>query len=100
VEDVGFDGLLRVPVEEVGEEDEAGHGKEFFGGSAAGVAEVFRQIADGHDFEDGVSKEPLPAVFDDLPACRRDDPLEGVEEAVLSGVNDVDHGRRNSFSSR
>ena len=32
MEDVGDDGLVRVPVEEVGEEDEAGHGKEFLVG--------------------------------------------------------------------
>jgi hypothetical protein len=29
-EDVGFDGLCSLSVEEVGEEDEAGHGIEFF----------------------------------------------------------------------
>ena len=57
----------------------------------------FARFADGHDLEDGMSKDPLPAVFDDLPPCGWDDPLEGVEEAVLSGVDDVDHGGRNSF---
>src|SRR3954453_6320902 len=97
-EDVGFDGLLRVPVEEVGEEDEAGHGIEFFGGGAEGVAEVFGQFTDGQNLEDGMSKDALPAVFDDLPPGRWYDPFEGVEEAVLSGIDRMDHGGRNSFS--
>src|SRR5205823_14871073 len=76
--DGGFDRLLRVPVEEVGEEDKAGHGIEFFGGSAEGVAEVFRQFADGHDLEDGMSKGALPAVSEDLPPGRWYDPFKGV----------------------
>ena len=97
-EDVGFDGLLGGPAEEVGEEDEAGHGIEFLGGGAEGVAEVLAEFADGHDFEEDMAKDALPAVADDLPPGRRDDPFKGVEEAVLSGVDGVDHGGRNSFS--
>ena len=91
--DIGFDGLLSVPTEEVGEEDEAGHGIEFFGRRAEGFAEVFSEVADGHDFEEDVSKESLPAVGDDPSSDGRDDALEGVEEAVLSGIDGVDHGR-------
>jgi hypothetical protein len=90
-EDVGFDGVLSVPVEEVGEEDEAGHGIEFFGGSAEGVTEMLGELADRHDFEDDVSKDALPAAGDDLDACGRYDPLEGVKEAVLSGIDGMDH---------
>ena len=56
------------------------------------------ELADGHDFEDGVSKDPLPAVADDLPSRRWNNPFERVEEAVLSGVDGMDHGGRNSFS--
>ncbi len=97
-EDVGFNGVLSGAVEEVGEEDEAGHGIEFFGGSGEGVTEVFGKIANGHDLENGMSKDALPAVGDDLDACGRYDPLEGVEEAVLSGIERMDHSGRNSLS--
>ena len=65
-EDVGFDGLLSVPVEEVGEEDEAGHGIEFFGGSAEGFAEVLGEVIDGHDLKETWRKtpcQPLPMIF-------------------------------------
>src|SRR5208337_4568505 len=44
--------------------------------------------------------DALPSFLDDLPAGRWYDPLEGVEEAVLSGVDCEDHGGRNSFSER
>lgn len=97
-EDVGFGGLLGGPSEEVGEEDEPGHGIEFLGGRAQGVAEVLSEFADGHHFEQDVAEDALPAVADDLPPGRRYDPVKGVEEAVLSRVDGVDHGGRNSFS--
>ena len=45
-----------------------------------------------------MSKDPLPAVADDLASCRWNDPFKGVEEPVLSGVDGMDHGGRNSFS--
>jgi hypothetical protein len=61
------------------------------------VAEVVCQFVDGHDFEQDMAKEPLPAVADDLSADRWEDALEGVEESVLSGVDGVDHAGRNSF---
>jgi len=96
-EDVGFGGLPGGPAEEVGEEDEPGHGIEFLGGGAEGVAEVGGEFADGHDFEQDMANESLPAVADDLSPRRRDDAIEGVEEAVLPGVDGVDHGDRNSF---
>ena len=94
---VGFDGFLCVPVEEVGEEDEACHGKEFFGGSAEGVAEMLSEFADRHDLEDGMSKEALPTVADDFATCRWNNALKGVKEAILSGVDGMDHGGRNSL---
>ena len=97
-EDVGFDGLLSVPVEEVSEEDEARHRIEFFGVSAEGFAEVLGKVIDGHDLKDDMAKDSLPAVADDLASRRWNDPFEGVEEAVLSGVDGMDHGGRNSFS--
>jgi hypothetical protein len=59
-----------------------------------------REFSDGHGLEDGMSKDPLPSVSDDLPSGRWDDPLEGVKETVLSRVDGVDHDRRNSFSKR
>ena len=43
---------------------------------------------DGHDFENGMSKDALPAVGDDLNAGWGYDSVEGVEEAVLSGVDE------------
>ncbi len=55
------------------------------------------ELGDGHDFEEDVAKDPLPAVGDDPPSDRRDDAVEGVEEAVLSGIDGVDHVGRNSF---
>ena len=64
---------------------------------AEGVAEVFREVTDGHQFEQYVSEDGLPAVRNDLLPCRWDDPLERVEESVLSGVDGVDHGGRNSL---
>ena len=56
------------------------------------------QFADGHLLEEDVAKDALPSLADDPPAGRRDHALEGVEEAVLSGIDEVDHGGRNSYS--
>jgi hypothetical protein len=86
-EDVGFDGLLCIPVEEVGEEDESGHGIKFFGGSTKGVAEVFGEVSHRHEFEEDMSEDALPAVFDDFPSGGWDDTLERVEESILSWVD-------------
>ena len=66
-EDVGLDGLLGGPAEEVGEEDEPGHGVELLGGGAEGVAEVSSEFGDGHDLEEDVAKDALPSVGDDPP---------------------------------
>ena len=98
--DVGFDGLVGVPAVEVGEEDESRHGIEFFGGRACGVAEVFGEVSDGHEFEEDLSEDALPAGFDDFPTGGWDDAVEGVEESVLSRVDEVDHGGRNSLDYR
>jgi len=43
-----------------------------------------------------MAKDALPPLADDSAAGGRDHALEGVEEAVLSGVDEVDHGGRNS----
>jgi hypothetical protein len=61
---------------------------------------VFREVTDGPQSEQDVSGDGLPAVTDNLVACRWDDPLERVEESLLSGADGVDHGGRNSFSKR
>ena len=58
-----------------------------------------REFADGHHFEQDMAKDALPAVGDDLLAGRRDDPVEGVEETVLSGIDGMDHNGRNSFTT-
>jgi hypothetical protein len=50
----------------------------------------------GHHFQEGMPKDPLPTVGDDLLAGRGNDALEGVEEAILLGVDHVDHNGRNS----
>ena len=97
-EDVGLDGLLGSPAEEVGEEDEPGHRVELLGGCVAGVTEVAVEFVDGHDLEEDVAKDALPAVSDDPPPDGRDDAIEGVEEAVLPGIDRVDHVGRNSLS--
>jgi hypothetical protein len=55
------------------------------------------EFGDGHEFQEDVSEDALPARGDDPLADGRDDPLERVEEVVLSGVDGVDHGRRNSL---
>ena len=56
------------------------------------------EFADGHDFEEDMAKDALPAVGDDLASGGGYDALEGVEEAVLSGIDGMDHSGRNSFS--
>ena len=60
--------------------------------SAEGFAEVLGEVIDGHDLKDDMAKDSLPAVADDLASRRWNDPFEGVEEAVLSGVDGMDHG--------
>ena len=86
-EDVGFDGLLSVPVEEeVGsEEDEARHGIEFFGVSAEGFAEVLGEVIDGHDLKDDMTKDPLPAVADDLCPAGGMTPSKGSKRRFCRG---------------
>ena len=45
-----------------------------------------------------MSEDSLPAFVQDLPGEWREQPLEGVEEAVLSGIDDFPHKcGRNSF---
>jgi hypothetical protein len=68
--DVGFDRLDGGPAEEVGEEDQPRHGIEFLGGSAEGLTEMCRELGDGHDFEENVPNDPLPALGDDPPPDR------------------------------
>ena len=87
-EDVSLGGLVGGPVEEVGQEDQAGHRVQFLGGGAQFPAEMLGQFADGHQFEEDVSKDPLPARADDPLTGGGYDALEGVEEAILSGVDE------------
>jgi hypothetical protein len=44
-----------------------------------------------------MSKDPLPARADDALTGRGYNTFKRVEKALLSRINDVDHGRRNSF---
>ena len=62
-----------------------------------GAAEVFREIADRKNFQECVPKNALPPVGDELEPSGRDDPLKGVKEAILFGVDHVNHVRRNSI---
>jgi hypothetical protein len=43
-----FDRLKFGPAEEIGDEDDTGHGVEFFGGGACDFAEICGQLRDGH----------------------------------------------------
>ena len=61
------------------------------------AAEVFREIADRKDFQERVPENALPPVGDELMSSGREDPLKGVEEAILFGVDHVNHVRRNSI---
>jgi hypothetical protein len=56
------------------------------------------QLVDGHQFEQDVSKDALPAVGDDTSSRRGNDALEGVEEEFLSGIDVVDQNGRNFFT--
>ena len=58
------------------------------------------EFDDGHDLKEDVAKEALPSVGDDPPPQRWDDAVEGVEETILSGIDGMDHGGRNSLSKR
>ena len=95
-EDGGLEGLLGCPVEEGGiAEDEPSHGREFLGGGTACVTEVLTEFVDGHDFEEDVAKDALPTALGEDPSPhRRDHAVEGIEEAVLWGVDGMDHGGR------
>ena len=59
---------------------------------------MLSQLVDGHGFEDDVSKDALPSRADDPLADGWDHSVEGVKEAVLSGIDGVDHSGRNSFT--
>jgi hypothetical protein len=47
-----------------------------------------------------MAKDALPTVGDDSATDRRDDAIEGIEEAVLSGIDGTNHGGRNSLPGR
>ncbi len=96
-EDVSLGGLLGGPVEKVGHEDQAGHRIQFLGGGSQFPAEMLGQFTHGHQFEEDVSKDSLPARADYPLTGARYDTVEWVKEAALSRVDDVDHGGRNSF---
>ena len=66
-------------------------------GAPEGVAEVFAEFADGHQFEQDVPEDALPSFLNEFATSQRDDPFKRVEEAVLSGVDDINHGGCNSF---
>ena len=59
---------------------------------------MLSEFADRHDLEDGMSKEALPTIADDFATCRWNNALKGVKEAVLSRVDGMNHGGRNSLS--
>ena len=55
------------------------------------------EFGDGEEFEDEMTEHPLPALAEDPDRDRGEEPLEGVEEASLSGIDDIPHAWRNSF---
>jgi hypothetical protein len=59
---------------------------------------VLCEFIDRHEWEEDMPEDGLPAVSEDLPTGWGYDPLEGVEEAILSGIDGMDHRGRNSFS--
>ncbi len=60
---------------------------------------MLAQFTDGHQFEQDMSEDALPAFRNQLPPNGREDALEGVKEPLLSGVDGVNQIRRNSFRS-
>jgi hypothetical protein len=69
-----FDRLKVGPAEEVGDEDDTGHGVEFFGGGACDFAEICGQLRDGHFFEEDMPEQALPSSGDNFEASRSDEP--------------------------
>ena len=65
-------------------------------GAPSSRLKLLGQFADGHHFEEDVSKDSLPTRADDPLTGGGYDALEGVEEAILSRVDHVDHNGRNS----
>ena len=90
-----FDRLKVGPAEEVGEEDDTGHGVEFFGGGAGEFAESSEQFSDGHFFEEDMPEQGLPSLGDNFGASWSDELFEGVEKSLLSRIDFVNHGERN-----
>ena len=60
---------------------------------------MLSEFGDGHDLKEDMSEDALPAVGDDPPPERRNHTVEGIEEAVLSRIDGMDHGGRNSLSN-
>ena len=59
---------------------------------------MLSELGDGHELEENVAQEALPAVGEDPPPDGRDDTVEGIEQAVLSGIDGVKQGGCNSLS--
>ncbi|MEI7924315.1 MAG: hypothetical protein WCJ40_20595 [Planctomycetota bacterium] len=55
-----FNRLKVGPAEEFGEEDDTGHGAEFFGGGDGDFAKICGQFRDGHFFEEDMLEQALP----------------------------------------
>ena len=87
------EGLLVSPAEEIGDEDDACHSVEFFGGSPVMLGEVFRESFDWHIFEKDGAEGTLPAILENFETGVGEKPVEWVEKAILSRVDFVDHGR-------
>jgi len=83
------------PADEICEEDDTGHGVEFFGGGAGDFAEICGQFRDGHFFEEDMPEHALPSPGDNFEASRSDEPLTGVQKPLLSRIDFVNHGRHN-----
>ena len=94
-----MEGLLVSPAEEIGDEDEAGHSVEFFGGSTEMFGEVFRESIDGHFFEKDGAEGALPAILENFETGVGEKPVEWVEKAFLSWIDCMDHEQCNPLCS-
>jgi hypothetical protein len=95
-----FDSLRISPAEEIGDEDEACHGVEFFGGGTEMFGEIFRESFDWHFFEKDGAEGTLPAILENFETGVGEKPVEWVEKAILSRVDFVDHEQCNPLCSR
>ena len=97
--EVRLDGLVIGPVVGLLKEEETGDGIEFLGGAAECGMEVLAELLGGHEVQQNGTEDTLPAVSDLFEPQGRDEPLERIEEAGLSGIDLMTHGCHNPLNS-